>query len=74
MSLSFFLSLSLSLFQVLDVSAVAIHGEMEQAKRSYIFAGIGQGKYEVIVSTGLLARGIHLDNIRQVYNNYYYYV
>ena len=52
--------------QVVDVAAVAIHGEMEQNKRSYIFAGIREGKYEVVVSTGLLARGIQLENIRQV--------
>lgn len=51
---------------MVDVAAVAIHGEMDQHKRSQIFTGMIEGKYEVIVSTGLLARGVHVHSIKQV--------
>ena len=50
---------------MVDVAAIAIHGEMAQEKRLYILSGIRQGRYEAIVATGLLGRGLHVDNIKQ---------
>ena len=43
-----------------------MHGEMEQERRSAILSGFLAGKYEAIVATGVLARGLDLHNVKQV--------
>ena len=48
------------------MAAVALHGEMAQERRSSILAGFLGGKYELVVATGVLARGLDLPNVKQV--------
>lgn len=48
------------------MAAIALHGEMEQERRSAILSGFLAGKYEAIVATGVLARGLDLHNVKQV--------
>lgn len=54
--------------KVCDIAAVAIHGEMAQERRSFILTGISDGRYEVVVATGILARGLNLRKVQQVFN------
>ena len=48
------------------MAAIALHGEMEQERRSAILSGFLARKYEAIVATGVLARGLDLHNVKQV--------
>uniref|UniRef100_A0A1X7TXZ4 RNA helicase n=1 Tax=Amphimedon queenslandica TaxID=400682 RepID=A0A1X7TXZ4_AMPQE len=50
-----------------DVAAIALHGEMEQERRSAILSGFLAGKYEAVVATGVLARGLDLHNVKQIF-------
>ena len=52
--------------KVSDVAAIALHGEMEQERRTSILSGFLNGRYDVVVATGILARGLDLKNVRQV--------
>jgi superfamily II DNA/RNA helicase len=47
----------------LDVAAQAIHGDIPQAKRERTLDRISTGKTEVLVSTNVAARGIHIDGL-----------
>ena len=49
-----------------DIPTIALHGEMLQERRSAILKGFLDGRYQVIVSTGVLARGLDLNNVKQV--------
>ena len=40
---------------------------MAQERRSQILTGFLEGKYSAIVATGVLARGLDLKNVQQVY-------
>ena len=40
---------------------------MAQDRRSQILKGFLEGKYSAIVATGVLARGLDLKNVQQVY-------
>lgn len=48
------------------LAAISIHGDMAQERRSEILEGFREGKYSVIVATGILARGLDLKNVQQV--------
>ena len=48
------------------VASVGIHGDMSQERRSQILTGFLEGKYSVIVATGVLSRGLDLKNVQQV--------
>jgi superfamily II DNA/RNA helicase len=47
----------------LGVAAQAIHGDIPQAKRERTLDRITTGKTEVLVSTNVAARGIHIDGL-----------
>ncbi len=47
----------------LGVAAQAIHGDIPQAKRESTLDRITSGKTEVLVSTNVAARGIHIDGL-----------
>lgn len=53
------------------MSAVCLHGDMAQERRSFILKGFQEGRYEVIVSTGVLARGLVLPNVQQAWKTNY---
>ena len=48
------------------LSAVGIHGDMAQERRSEIVRGCLEGKYSVVVATNVLGRGLDLVTVRQV--------
>lgn len=52
--------------KVSDIAAIALHGEMEQERRTSILSGFLNGRYDIVVATGVLARGLDLKNVRQV--------
>ena len=49
----------------LHLSAVGIHGDMAQERRSEIVRGCLEGKYSVVVATNVLGRGLDLVTVRQ---------
>ncbi len=49
-----------------ELSTVGFHGDMAQERRSSILQGLLEGKYSVVVATGVLARGLDLLHVRQV--------
>ena len=51
------------------LSAIGIHGDMAQERRSAIVRGLQEGAYSVVVSTGVLARGLDLVHVNQVRKN-----
>jgi ATP-dependent RNA helicase RhlE len=51
-----------------DVDAVAMHGDMNQAKRERALARFESGKVTTLVATDVAARGLDLDDITHVIN------
>lgn len=51
-----------------DVHAVAIHGGLTQAKRTYIMEQFRANKVYVLVCTDVAARGLDIKNVSHVYN------
>ena len=49
-------------------SAVMIHGGRSQSQRNAALAGFQQGRYRILVATDVASRGIHVENIAQVFN------
>lgn len=45
-----------------------IHGEMSQEKRIYSIKDFKNGKYNILVSTDVASRGIHIDDVSLVIN------
>ncbi|WP_373601482.1 DEAD/DEAH box helicase [Paraclostridium bifermentans] len=45
-----------------------IHGEMSQEKRIYSIQDFKNGKYNILVSTDVASRGIHIDDVSLVIN------
>lgn len=45
-----------------------IHGEMSQEKRIYSIKDFKKGKYNILVSTDVASRGIHIDDVSLVIN------
>ena len=50
------------------VPAVPLHGEMSQSQRSGVLAGFKEGDWDVLVTTDLAARGIHIPGLEVVVN------
>jgi superfamily II DNA/RNA helicase len=50
-------------FDEAGVRAVALHGDLNQAKRSRNLQRLTDGKVNVLVATDVAARGIHVDDI-----------
>lgn len=47
-------------------TAVGLHGDMVQERRSEILQEFLEGKHSVLVATNVLGRGIDLFSVRQV--------
>ncbi|XP_006635016.2 probable ATP-dependent RNA helicase DDX59 [Lepisosteus oculatus] len=54
--------------KVLALNTVSIHSDKPQCERNSILQGLLQGDYEVVVSTGVLGRGLDLVNVKLVVN------
>ncbi|XP_062868797.1 probable ATP-dependent RNA helicase DDX59 [Trichomycterus rosablanca] len=54
--------------KVLGLNSVAIHSDKTQLERNRILKGLLEGEYEVVVSTGVLGRGLDLVNVKLVVN------
>jgi len=50
-------------FEEAGIRAVALHGDLNQAKRSRNLQRLTDGKVNVLVATDVAARGIHVDDI-----------
>ena len=50
-------------FEDAGISAVALHGDLNQAKRTRNLQRLTDGKVRVLVATDVAARGIHVDDI-----------
>ncbi|XP_053369100.1 probable ATP-dependent RNA helicase DDX59 [Clarias gariepinus] len=53
---------------VMGLNAVAIHSDKTQRERNRILKGLLEGQFEVVVSTGVLGRGLDLVNVKLVVN------
>ncbi|KAM9386291.1 putative ATP-dependent RNA helicase DDX59 [Pholidichthys leucotaenia] len=54
--------------KVTGLTAVAIHSDKRQWERNRILRGLLDGDFEVVISTGVLGRGLDLVNVRLVVN------
>lgn len=54
--------------KVMGLNSVAIHSDKTQWERNRIIRGLLDGDFEVVVSTGVLGRGLDLVNVRLVVN------
>ncbi|XP_029284938.1 LOW QUALITY PROTEIN: putative ATP-dependent RNA helicase DDX59 [Cottoperca gobio] len=54
--------------KVTGLNTVAIHSDKSQWQRNRILRGLLDGDFEVVVSTGVLGRGLDLVNVRLVVN------
>ncbi|XP_069377964.1 probable ATP-dependent RNA helicase DDX59 [Paralichthys olivaceus] len=54
--------------KVMDLKTVAIHSDKSQWERNRILRGLLDGDFEVVISTGVLGRGLDLVNVRLVVN------
>uniref|UniRef100_A0A3P9MIY8 RNA helicase n=1 Tax=Oryzias latipes TaxID=8090 RepID=A0A3P9MIY8_ORYLA len=54
--------------KVTGLTTVAIHSDKKQWERNRILKGLLDGEYEVVISTGVLGRGLDLVNVRLVVN------
>ncbi|XP_025998245.1 putative ATP-dependent RNA helicase DDX59 [Astatotilapia calliptera] len=54
--------------KVTGLTAVAIHSDKSQWERNRILRGLLDGDFEVVISTGVLGRGLDLVNVRLVVN------
>jgi superfamily II DNA/RNA helicase len=52
----------------LNLNAVALNGELLQNQRNQVLQDFSKGKYSVLVSTDLGARGLDISNVAQVIN------
>ncbi|WP_159502343.1 DEAD/DEAH box helicase [Microbacterium sp. 18062] len=50
-------------FEDAGISAVALHGDLNQARRTRNLQRLTDGKAQVLVATDVAARGIHVDDI-----------
>ncbi|XP_068096185.1 probable ATP-dependent RNA helicase DDX59 [Hyperolius riggenbachi] len=60
--------LSEAVRKVTGLESVAIHSDKNQIERTKILKGLLQGEYDVVVSTGVLGRGLDLVNVKLVVN------
>ncbi|XP_075896784.1 putative ATP-dependent RNA helicase DDX59 [Nelusetta ayraudi] len=54
--------------KVTELSTVAIHSDKSQWERNRILRGLLDGDFDVVISTGVLGRGLDLVNVRVVVN------
>ncbi|XP_034035901.1 probable ATP-dependent RNA helicase DDX59 isoform X2 [Thalassophryne amazonica] len=54
--------------KVTGLNTVAIHSDKSQWERNRILRGLLEGDFEVVISTGVLGRGLDLVNVRLVVN------
>ncbi|XP_048832907.1 probable ATP-dependent RNA helicase DDX59 isoform X2 [Brienomyrus brachyistius] len=54
--------------KVMGLNSVAIHSDKSQCERNRILKGLLEGEFEVVVSTGVLGRGLDLVNVKLVVN------
>ncbi|XP_077573194.1 putative ATP-dependent RNA helicase DDX59 [Stigmatopora nigra] len=54
--------------KVTGLNTVAIHSDKSQLERNSILKGLLGGNFEVVISTGVLGRGLDLANVRLVVN------
>ncbi|XP_067254809.1 probable ATP-dependent RNA helicase DDX59 [Chanodichthys erythropterus] len=54
--------------KVMGLNAVAIHSDKTQWERNKIVKGLLEGQFEVVISTGILGRGLDLVNVKLVVN------
>ncbi|XP_070687981.1 probable ATP-dependent RNA helicase DDX59 [Pempheris klunzingeri] len=54
--------------KVMGLNTVAIHSDKSQWERNRILRGLLDGDFEVVISTGVLGRGLDLVNVRLVVN------
>ncbi|XP_054021334.1 probable ATP-dependent RNA helicase DDX59 isoform X2 [Dryobates pubescens] len=60
--------LSDAVHKITGLQCTSMHSEKTQVERTDILQGLLQEKYEVIVSTGVLGRGLDLVNVKLVVN------
>ncbi|XP_004610070.2 probable ATP-dependent RNA helicase DDX59 [Sorex araneus] len=60
--------LSEAVQKVTGLKSTSIHSEKSQMERKSILEGLLEGDYEVVVSTGVLGRGLDLISVRLVVN------
>uniref|UniRef100_A0A8B9P506 RNA helicase n=2 Tax=Apteryx owenii TaxID=8824 RepID=A0A8B9P506_APTOW len=60
--------LSDAVHKITGLQCISMHSEKSQVERTEILQGLLQEKYEVIVSTGVLGRGLDLVNVKLVVN------
>ncbi|NWX83869.1 DDX59 helicase, partial [Nothoprocta pentlandii] len=60
--------LSDAVHKITGLQCISMHSEKSQVERTEILQGLLQKKYEVIVSTGVLGRGLDLVNVKLVVN------
>nr|WP_241428848.1 DEAD/DEAH box helicase [Agrococcus sp. ARC_14] len=53
-------------FSDAGISAVSLHGDLTQAKRTRSLEKLRRGKVDVMVATDVAARGIHIDDVALV--------
>ncbi|CAM9670837.1 unnamed protein product [Lampetra planeri] len=53
---------------VMGLKSAAMHADKPQTERTSVLQGLLAGEYEVVVSTGVLGRGLDLVNVRLVVN------
>ncbi|PNI34612.1 DDX59 isoform 8, partial [Pan troglodytes] len=54
--------------KITGLKSISIHSEKSQIERKNILKGLLEGDYEVVVSTGVLGRGLDLISVRLVVN------
>nr|XP_034369535.1 probable ATP-dependent RNA helicase DDX59 isoform X2 [Arvicanthis niloticus] len=60
--------LSEAVQKITGLNSTSIHSEKSQVERRDILKGLLEGEYEVVVSTGVLGRGLDLVNVKLVVN------
>ncbi|XP_038268356.1 probable ATP-dependent RNA helicase DDX59 isoform X2 [Dermochelys coriacea] len=60
--------LSDAVHKITGLQCISMHSDKSQIERTNILQGLFQEKYEVVVSTGVLGRGLDLVNVKLVVN------
>ncbi|XP_036613992.1 probable ATP-dependent RNA helicase DDX59 [Trichosurus vulpecula] len=60
--------LSDAVHKITGLQSISMHSDKTQVERTRILQGLFQGEYEVVVSTGVLGRGLDLINVKLVVN------
>ncbi|XP_074078415.1 putative ATP-dependent RNA helicase DDX59 [Macrotis lagotis] len=60
--------LSDAVHKITGLQSISMHSDKSQVERTRILQGLFQGEYDVVVSTGVLGRGLDLINVKLVVN------